>query len=176
MALLADRIEKLILDKLFEEENLILRRNELAEELDCAPSQISYVLSTRFSNDKGFNVESRRGLGGFIRITKINTDEGKVETSLVPVTVDRSLTKVDPRLRIIHPGRRPMVQFEPDVPRNIQEVDRWIGVLLYKRLIGESEALILHEAFVSMFSSLPREIVANPVNDFYNRIMDKLRD
>ena len=63
MSVLADKIEQFILHKLLEdeEENIVLRRNELADELDCAPSQISYVLSTRFSNDKGFMVESRRG-------------------------------------------------------------------------------------------------------------------
>ena len=53
MSVLADKIEKFILHKLLEEEeeNIVLRRNELADELECAPSQISYVLSTRFSND-----------------------------------------------------------------------------------------------------------------------------
>lgn len=73
MSVLADKIEKFILHKLLEEEeeNIILRRNELADELDCAPSQISYVLSTRFSNDKGFIVESRRGSGGFVRIVRL---------------------------------------------------------------------------------------------------------
>ena len=70
MSVLADKIEKFILHKLLEEEeeNIVLRRNELADELECAPSQISYVLSTRFSNDRGFIVESRRGSGGFVRI------------------------------------------------------------------------------------------------------------
>ena len=73
MSVLADRIEKFILHKLLEEEeeNIVLRRNELADELECAPSQISYVLSTRFSNDKGFIVESRRGSGGFVRIVRL---------------------------------------------------------------------------------------------------------
>ena len=53
MSVLADKIEQFILHKLLEEdeENIVLRRNELADELDCAPSQISYVLSSRFSND-----------------------------------------------------------------------------------------------------------------------------
>ena len=68
MSMIADKIEKFILDRMREEqEKLILKRNELADELDCAPSQISYVLSTRFSNERGFDVESRRGLGGYIR-------------------------------------------------------------------------------------------------------------
>ena len=65
MSVLADKIEQFILHKLLEEDNsdIVLRRNELADELQCAPSQISYVLSTRFSNDKGYLVESRRGSG-----------------------------------------------------------------------------------------------------------------
>ena len=51
MSVLADKIEQFILHKLLEEDNsdIVLRRNELADELQCAPSQISYVLSTRFS-------------------------------------------------------------------------------------------------------------------------------
>ena len=48
-----------------------LRRTDIANEISCAPSQISYVLSTRFTQDKGFVVESRRGLGGFIRIVQV---------------------------------------------------------------------------------------------------------
>ena len=72
MSILADKIEQFILTKLLEEqEGITLRRNELAEALDCAPSQISYVLSTRFSNDRGFIVQSRRGLGGSITITRV---------------------------------------------------------------------------------------------------------
>ena len=73
MRVLADKIEQFILHKLLEEDNsdIVLRRNELADELQCAPSQISYVLSTRFSNEKGYLVESRRGSGGFVRIIKL---------------------------------------------------------------------------------------------------------
>ena len=48
-----------------------LRRTEIADEISCAPSQISYVLATRFTQDRGFVVESRRGLGGFIRIVQV---------------------------------------------------------------------------------------------------------
>lgn len=71
MGVLADKIEQFILTQLLEDKAITLRRNELATMLDCAPSQISYVLSTRFSNDRGFIVESRRGLGGSITITRI---------------------------------------------------------------------------------------------------------
>lgn len=70
---LADIIEQWILRQLASEQDdiIILRRNEMAEELACAPSQISYVLSTRFTLERGFLVESRRGSGGFVRIARI---------------------------------------------------------------------------------------------------------
>jgi transcriptional regulator CtsR len=70
---LADIIEKWILEKLSagEDQIIILRRNEIAGTLNCAPSQISYVLNTRFTIRRGFLVESRRGLGGFIRIARL---------------------------------------------------------------------------------------------------------
>ena len=63
---IADAIEEYILKQLAEKENgqVELKRTELANKISCAPSQISYVLSTRFTNERGFTVESRRGLGG----------------------------------------------------------------------------------------------------------------
>lgn len=73
MGNLADLIEEFILRKLTgeREEATVLKRNELAEELNCAPSQISYVLSTRFTAERGFIVQSRRGSGGFVRIVRV---------------------------------------------------------------------------------------------------------
>lgn len=50
-------------------------RNELAEQFRCVPSQINYVISTRFSLEKGYIVESKRGGGGYIRIQKVNLKE-----------------------------------------------------------------------------------------------------
>lgn len=72
----ADTIEEYILKKLSEEQegSVELKRTQLADEVSCAPSQISYVLSTRFTHERGFVVESRRGLGGYIKIT-IVTDK-----------------------------------------------------------------------------------------------------
>lgn len=72
---LADAIEDFIIDEFLRdrEDTLLVQRNELAERLSCAPSQISYVLSTRFTPEKGFVVESRRGSGGFVRIMRVST-------------------------------------------------------------------------------------------------------
>lgn len=69
----ADVIEKYILDMLEGNggEQIELKRTELADEVSCAPSQVSYVLSTRFTHSRGFRVESQRGLGGYIRITVV---------------------------------------------------------------------------------------------------------
>ena len=50
-----------------------IRRNELATTLWCVPSQINYVITSRFTPEQGYIVESRRGGGGYIRITRINT-------------------------------------------------------------------------------------------------------
>lgn len=60
---LADAIENFIIRQLLEdrEDAVLVQRNELADKLSCAPSQISYVLSTRFTPERGFMVESRRG-------------------------------------------------------------------------------------------------------------------
>ncbi|MGE4588653.1 MAG: CtsR family transcriptional regulator [Acidaminococcaceae bacterium] len=74
---LADDIEKFIIHQLLldEEDQIFVQRNELADRLSCAPSQISYVLSTRFTPERGYIVESRRGSGGFVRIVRLMTTE-----------------------------------------------------------------------------------------------------
>ena len=51
-----------------------LQRGDLAQRFNCVPSQINYVMSTRFSPEHGYIVESRRGGNGYIRITRVRTD------------------------------------------------------------------------------------------------------
>ena len=78
MAKLADLIEN-YLQRLLEgskQNKLELRRSEIAVLFNCAPSQINYVLSTRFSSKRGYLVESQRGEGGFIRITRVTLYQG----------------------------------------------------------------------------------------------------
>lgn len=52
-------------------QHIDVRRNELAERFQCVPSQVNYVINTRFTLDKGFLIESKRGGGGYIRIVKV---------------------------------------------------------------------------------------------------------
>lgn len=78
MANISDQIEKFIIATLGNNESIDITRNSLAEFFSCVPSQINYVLETRFTVDRGFIVESKRGGGGFVKITKIkNNDNNK---------------------------------------------------------------------------------------------------
>ncbi|MGO1712205.1 MAG: CtsR family transcriptional regulator, partial [Senegalia sp. (in: firmicutes)] len=73
MARISDIIEKFIVSMMTDDEKDILeiQRNELAEHFNCAPSQINYVLSTRFTPEKGYYIESKRGGGGYIKIIRV---------------------------------------------------------------------------------------------------------
>ena len=69
---MSDMIEDFIKD-LFEEEDLVeIQRNDLAQKFNCVPSQINYVIATRFKPSQGYYVESKRGGGGSIKIKKVN--------------------------------------------------------------------------------------------------------
>lgn len=70
---LSDRIEAFICELLREDNDFAeFGRNELAGIFGCVPSQINYVISTRFNEKNGYSVESRRGGGGYIRISKLD--------------------------------------------------------------------------------------------------------
>ena len=60
-----------------------IQRNELAQRLGCVPSQINYVISSRFTPEHGYIVESRRGGGGYIRITRAQYDINSLKMHLV---------------------------------------------------------------------------------------------
>lgn len=75
MAILSDLIEAFIKDMINETEgNIEIRRNELANKFNCVPSQINYVIDTRFTQERGYYVESRRGGGGHIKITRVEVN------------------------------------------------------------------------------------------------------
>lgn len=72
MANISDIIEEFILNIMGDEASLDFSRNDLANHFSCVPSQINYVLTTRFSPSKGYVVESQRGGGGFVRILRLD--------------------------------------------------------------------------------------------------------
>ena len=153
MGILADRIEQFILRKLLEEqknmdEGIVLRRNELADELNCAPSQISYVLSTRFSNDRGFIVESRRGLGGFISITRIPLKSISIQAVPPVKKRDGSSEKTDNGETANSEAATKTQAAEQAEPITIGAVDQFLFELIQNKMLTRREASLLHEAFV----------------------------
>ncbi|MBR3816747.1 MAG: CtsR family transcriptional regulator [Clostridia bacterium] len=72
---LSNAIAQMITDMLSEKDEVEFQRNILAQDLGCVPSQINYVLSSRFTPERGFLVESRRGGGGCIRIVRVSYDK-----------------------------------------------------------------------------------------------------
>ena len=75
MANISEQIEKFLIATLGENDSIDITRNSLAEYFSCVPSQINYVLETRFTVDRGYIVESKRGGGGFVKISKIKTSD-----------------------------------------------------------------------------------------------------
>ena len=103
----ADAIEEYILRMLAEQQDgqVELKRTDLADAAGCAPSQISYVLSTRFTNARGFKVESRRGLGGYIRIAILQGEDTKkkllYEALLEAINVETTFEEVKGALDLL---------------------------------------------------------------------------
>ena len=129
---MSDLIEEFIKD-LFDEKNeaIEIQRNELAEHFNCVPSQINYVISTRFKPSQGYYVESRRGGGGHITIKKVNN------------------TKEDYIMHIIN---------NIDKMLSSNEVDILISDFLSYNIIDKKEAKLLKVATSDNVLRLPKEI------------------
>ncbi len=95
MAGLTNNIEEFLKKLLLETEDGILEigRNDLANHFNCAPSQINYVLTTRFTPYEGYHIESRRGGSGYIRIMKLSFKEQPNIRELINDAVGPSITK-----------------------------------------------------------------------------------
>ena len=157
MSMIADKIEKFILDRMHEEqEKLILKGNDLEDELACAASEISYVLSTRFSNERGFDVESRRGLGGYIRIKKINPESSD---SLPAVTTYR-----------IYEGQNTVERLI-----DIRDVDQSLFELLQSEKITRREAQLMHNSFATLIENVDIEERNEAIRQLYATMVDTLR-
>jgi transcriptional regulator CtsR len=127
MSNIADLIEAYILRQLATQQDgkVELRRTDIANEISCAPSQISYVLSTRFTQDKGFVVESRRGLGGYIRIVQVPMNNLVYQDMIDKINAQTEL---------------PMVQ-------------SMVHYLLQHQMITNREAALMMQVVVSVFQS-----------------------
>ncbi len=95
---MSDLVAQTILDMLDSQDgNAEIQRNELATTLGCVPSQINYVITSRFTPEQGYIVESRRGGGGYIRITRVQTDDKTMLMNIVNsigTTLDKASAEV----------------------------------------------------------------------------------
>ena len=127
---MSDMIEEFIKD-LFEDEDMIeIQRNDLAEHFNCVPSQINYVISTRFKPSQGYYVESKRGGGGNIKIKKVNITKSNYFMHIINSVGDVITT---------------------------QEVDIFISNFLSYGLISEMEAKLLKVATSDNVLKLPTQ-------------------
>ena len=99
---MTDILEQYIMS-LFNEasdDHIIIKRSNVAQKFDCVPSQLNYVIKTRFTPEHGFIIESKRGGGGFIRITKITLHTNKDYIDYLIETVDNEIIEVEEAIRI----------------------------------------------------------------------------
>ena len=129
---ISDVIEEFIKDLLKDEDEFIeIQRNELAEQFNCVPSQINYVISTRFKPSQGYYVESKRGGGGHIRIRKVN------------------ITKSDYLMHVI-------TSIGDTITAN--EVDIFISNFLTYEMVTKKEAKLLKVATSDNVLTVPQEM------------------
>lgn len=127
---LSDSIETFIKALLAEDEQSVeLKRNELAEYFGCAPSQINYVLATRFTLDDGYVIESRRGGGGYIRIVRVVNSNHQQLMYLINERIGQAIPEA--------------------------EAARLIGQLVERKIITASEGDIMRAAVSSAALGLP---------------------
>lgn len=88
-----------------------IQRNELAGNLGCVPSQINYVITSRFTPEQGYIVESRRGGGGYIRISRVKMDRGMAMMHIIN-SVGSSLDKATAEVMLNNMLQRNMLEMQ----------------------------------------------------------------
>lgn len=129
---ISDVIEDFIKEMFSNDDDSIeIQRNDLAQYFNCVPSQINYVIATRFKPSQGYYVESKRGGGGHIRITKINITKSNYLMHAIS-SIENKITA--------------------------QEVDIFISNFLSEGIISETEAKLLKVATSDNVLTVPQEI------------------
>ena len=148
---MSDIIEEFIKDLFDDESDYIeIGRNELAEQFNCVPSQINYVISTRFKPSQGYYVESKRGGGGHIKIKKIDMTKSTYLMHII-TNIEGGLTS--------------------------QEVDILISDLLSYGIVNKKEAKLLKVATSDNILIIPTQYRdALRANIFKNMLLNLADD
>ena len=128
---ISDIIEDFIKEMFDETDFIEILRNDLAQQFNCVPSQINYVISTRFKPSQGYYVESRRGGGGHITIKKINITQSNYLMHIITSIGDNLTSK---------------------------EVDIFISNFLSDGIVTKKEAKLLKVATSDNVLNVPIEI------------------
>lgn len=109
---MSDLVAKYITEMLDEQNGSAeIQRNELAGSLGCVPSQINYVITSRFTPEQGYIVESRRGGGGYIRISRVKMDSGTALMHIINA-VGASLDKASAEIMLNNMLGRGMLELK----------------------------------------------------------------
>ena len=147
---MSDMIEEFIKELFEDEDSIEIQRNDLAEHFNCVPSQINYVIATRFKPSQGYYVESKRGGGGHIKIKKVN------------------ITKSNYFMHIINSVGEAITA---------QEVDIFISNFLSYNIISPKEAKLLKVATSDNVLTVSPEIKDKiRANIFKNMLLNLVED
>ena len=110
---MSDLVAQYILEMLEQQDGSAeIQRNELAGSLGCVPSQINYVITSRFTPEQGYIVESRRGGGGYIRISRVKMDKGTALMHIIN-SVGDTLDKATAEVMLKNMLQRNLIELLP---------------------------------------------------------------
>ncbi len=142
---LAELIEQYLRGILTQTNMVEMQRRELAKIFRCAPSQINYVLETRFTLDRGFIVESKRGGGGYIRITQVKWQTAANLPQLVKELVPDSISQ--------------------------NEAELLLSDLVQKELIDAEDAQLALQLMINDFEDFPPEYAGHLRSKFLKALL-----
>jgi transcriptional regulator CtsR len=147
---ISDMIEDFIKEMFSEEDFIEIQRNDLAQHFNCVPSQINYVIATRFNPSQGYYVESKRGGGGHIKIKKINITKSNYLMHAIS-SIGEKITS--------------------------QEVDIFISNFLSEDIVSSLEAKLLKVATSDNVLTIPQEYRDTlRANIFKNMLVNLVED
>lgn len=144
---MSDIIEAYLKSFLQNTQYLEIRRSDIADQFDCVPSQINYVINTRFTQEHGYYVESKRGGGGYIRILKVElaNDAAEVDSMLELIGDKLSYrngvaiikTLIDKEIITAREGRLILSVIEKSVLHSISNQDQVARAMLLTTFLQE---------------------------------------
>ncbi|MBF0710634.1 MULTISPECIES: CtsR family transcriptional regulator [unclassified Gemella] len=166
---MTDIIEQYIKQLFLEanEDYITLKRSNVAEKFDCVPSQLNYVMKTRFSPEHGFIIESKRGGGGFIRITKI--------------TMQTNVSYIDYLIESLDSEEASKIDYKKIL--GILKRDSYISIFDYDMMMNSLDMIkrntkdtlkLLEEVDINLVLSV-QELMHNNIKDLLTKFLENIK-